>query len=191
MHIELTDHLRCPEPHDEAFLVLLPGRMDGRRVMAGELGCPICQWSTTWDDGVPDFGGGVVAAGDPPCDASALVAMLGIEGAGGWLALAGTMAGLAAEVGALLPGVGVVAINPPEGLRPEGGVQLLRSGRWPLKRHALRGVALGGGEMPWVEQAIGSVLPGLRAVGSGPRPAEEPSRELLAESDALWVLRCR
>ena len=94
-------------------------------------------------------------------------------------------------MGALLPGVGVVAINPPEGLRPEGGVQLLRSGRWPLKRHALRGVALGGGEMPWVEQAIGSVLPGLRAVGSGPRPAEEPSRELLAESDALWVLRCR
>lgn len=189
MHIELTDHLRCPEPHDEAFLVLLPGRMDGRRVMGGELGCPICQWSTTWDDGIPDFGGGVVAVGDPPCDAGALVAMLGVEGAGGWLALAGTLAGLAPDVSTLLPGVGIVAINPPPSLRPEGGVQLLRSGRWPIKQHALRGVALGEGVGEWTEQALGSVLPGLRGIGVGPAPVGGGRHELLAEAGGLWVVR--
>ncbi len=42
MHIELTDLLRCPADHDEAFLVLLPDRMEGRRVLAGHLGCPMC-----------------------------------------------------------------------------------------------------------------------------------------------------
>lgn len=189
MHIELTDHLRCPEPHDEAFLVLLPGRMEGRRVMAGELGCPICEWATRWDDGVPDFGGGVVAMGDPPCDAEAVVAMLGIEGAGGWMVLAGTLAALAPAVSALLPGVGVVAINPPSSLRPEGGVQLLRSGRWPIKQHALRGVALGAGVEHWTEQALGSVLPGLRGIGVGQPPAGGVRHELLAEAGGLWVVR--
>jgi|CXWL01.1.fsa_nt_gi hypothetical protein len=189
MHIELTDHLRCPEPHDEAFLVLLPGRMDGRRVVAGELGCPICQWSVTWEDGIPDFGGGAVAAGDPPCDAEAVVAMLGIEGAGGWLALAGTLAALAPDVSALLPGVGVVAINPPPLMRPDGGVQLLRSGRWPIKRHALRGVALGEGVADWTDQAVASVLPGLRVMGIAQSPAAATGWELLANAGGLWVGR--
>lgn len=190
MHIELTDHLRCPEPHDEAFLVLLPSRMEGRRVVAGELGCPICDWSTRWEDGIPDFSGGVVAEGEPPCDAEALVAMLGIEGAGGWLVLAGRFAALAAEVSTLLPGVGVVAINAPRSLAPVGGVQLLRSGRWPIKRHALRGVALGPGAGEWTGQALESVLPGLRAVGSGEVPAGGAPREVLAEAAGLWVVRC-
>lgn len=190
MHIELTDHLRCPEPHDEAFLVLLPGRMDGRRVLAGELGCPICEWSTTWADGVPDFGGGAVAAGAAPCDAEALVAMLGIEGPGGWVALAGTMTGLAPALSELLRGVGIVAINAPAEVAPTGGVQLLRSGRWPIKQHALRGVALGAGAADWAEQALGSVLPGRRAIGVGDVPSGEVGRELLAEADGLWVVRC-
>jgi hypothetical protein len=191
MHIELTDHLRCPADHEEAFVVLLPSRMDGRRVIAGELGCPICQWSTKWDDGIPDFGDGAPSGDPPPCDADALLALLGVEGEGGWIALGGSMAGLAPAVAARLPGVGIVAVNPPADVRPDGAVQVIRSRAWPVKQQALRGLAIGGGEVAWVEQAIGSVLPGLRAVGSGPLPAEGPRRELLAEAGALWVLRCR
>lgn len=191
MHIELTDHLRCPADHDESFLVLLPATMDGRRVIAGELGCPVCHWSASWSDGVPDFGAGVVAGGAPPCDADALLALLGIEGAGGWVALAGTMAALAPAVAERLPGVGIVALNPPPTVAPRGGVQVLRSGRWPLKQQSLRGVAVGGDVEGWREQALGSVLPGLRAVGSGSAPAEGPRRELLAEAGGLWVVRCR
>lgn len=191
MHIELTDLLRCPKEHDESFLVLLPGRMAGRRVMSGELGCPICQWTTAWQDGTPDFGGGEVAPGEPPCDASALLALLGVEGAGGWLALAGTLAALAPDVAASLPGVGIVAINPPPSLRFADGVQLLFSGVWPIKQHALRGVAIGSGAEAWTDQAVGSVLPGLRAVGSGTPPPVGARRELLAEAGGLWVVRSR
>jgi hypothetical protein len=191
MHIELTDHLRCPSDHEESFVVLLPAAMDGRRVMAGELGCPTCQWSVSWRDGVPDFGGGVVAEDEPPCDADALLAMLGIEGAGGWLALAGTMAVLAPAVAERLPGVGIVAVNPPPAVVPQGGVQVIRSGRWPLKQQSMRGVALGGNAEGWLVQAVGSVLPGLRAVGSGTVPTEGPRVELLAEAGGLWVVRAR
>ena len=42
MFIELTDHLRCPEDHDEQFWCLLPDRLDGRSVKEGQLGCPVC-----------------------------------------------------------------------------------------------------------------------------------------------------
>jgi uncharacterized protein YbaR (Trm112 family) len=191
MHIELTDHLRCPETHDEAFLVLLPLRMAGRQVVAGELGCPICHWSTRWDDGIPVFGAGVPTTDAPPVDAEALIAMLGVEGAGGWIALSGSMAALAAEVAARLPGVGVVAINPPATVKPEHGVQVLRSARWPIKQHALRGVACGGEDAAWTAAAVGSVLPGLRAIGGGVPPHDAARFEMLAEADGVWVVRSR
>jgi len=42
MYIELTDHLRCPENHEERFLVLLPDRVEDRSVRTGQLGCPVC-----------------------------------------------------------------------------------------------------------------------------------------------------
>lgn len=191
MHIELTDLLRCPKEHEESFLVLLPGKMAGRRVMTGELGCPVCQWATVWQDGVPDFGGGEAAPGEPPCDAEALLALLGLEGAGGWLALAGTMAALAPAVAALLPGVGIIAINPIPAILPADGVQLLKSASWPIKQHALRGLAIGSGAEAWADQAVGSVLPGLRAVGSGTPPPAGVRGELLAEAGGLWVVRCK
>ena len=51
MFIELTDHLRCPADHEEAFLVLLPDQMDGRAVRGGALGCPVCGWIRIWNRG--------------------------------------------------------------------------------------------------------------------------------------------
>ena len=52
MFIELTDHLRCPADHDEAFLVLLPDELDGRSVRTGTLGCPVCDRRFALRDGV-------------------------------------------------------------------------------------------------------------------------------------------
>src|SRR5438046_8974624 len=42
VHIELTEMLRCPETHEEAFLVMSTGEMVGRMVRSGILGCPVC-----------------------------------------------------------------------------------------------------------------------------------------------------
>ena len=130
MHIELTDHLRCPREHPEAFLVLLPDRMDRRRVAAGHLGCPVCGWST------------------------AAQAMLGIDGPGGWVALAGAAGALAATLPVLLPGVAFVAVNPPVLTEPTETVSVLLSGEWSLKSHSMRGVILGVDASDWRDAAL-------------------------------------
>jgi hypothetical protein len=190
VHIELTDHLRCPEPHDEAFLVLIPDAMDGRRVTAGHLGCPVCGWSTDWDDGIPVFGEVASPVGAPPFDAGAALAMLGVEGPGGWLALAGTAGALAHDLAVALPDVSMVAVNPPEDVASRDAVSVIRSRIWPVKRHAMRGVVIGAGVAD-IAAAMASALPGLQVVGQGIRPALGPGDELVAEADGVWVIRHR
>lgn len=190
MHIELTDHLRCPAPHDEAFVILLPDRMDGRDVVAGHLGCPRCGWGTAWQDGVPDFGGAWVPEPDFPLDAEAVVAMLGLDGPGGWVALAGEAAALAATLGERLPGVSFVVINPPAGFVPTSATNVLRSGAWPLKRHSMRGVVLGASAAPWATDGALSALHGRQAVGIGSTPADV-GLEVMAEAGGVWVVRVR
>jgi hypothetical protein len=190
MFIELTDLLRCPNPHDEAYLVLLPERMDGRRVIAGHLGCPLCGWSVDWEGGVPDFGGGARSTTTPPFDASAAVAMLGLHGPGGWLALGGSAGALAHDIARLLPGVQLVAVNPPDPIEGDQAVSVLLGEAWPIKTHAVRGAVLGADAASWRDPALASVLPGLRMVGSG-APPDPSTAEVLGESPGLWVVRHR
>jgi hypothetical protein len=190
VHIELTDHLRCPRDHPEAFLVLLPDRMLHRQVVAGHLGCPVCGWSTAWTDSVPDFGDGWQSDVTPPFDAAAAHALLGLEGAGGWVALAGNVAALAAELGGLLPGVSIVAVNSPGQLVPTEQVSFLQSGAWPLKAHSMRGIVLGEDTGRWCEAALGSVLPGLRLIGSGDPPSSKTT-ELLGNANGVWIVKRR
>src|SRR2546425_6383049 len=47
--------LRCPEAHEEAFLVLSTGEMVGRMVRSGLLGCPACQREYPIVKGVAHF----------------------------------------------------------------------------------------------------------------------------------------
>ena len=192
MFIELTDHLRCPREHDEAFLVLVPDRMQGRRVIAGRLGCPVCDWHTEWTEGVPDFGAAPAASdNDTGLDAAGALALLGLDGPGGWVALAGGAGTLAADLAALLPDVHLVAINPPATVLSEGAVSVIRSGVWPIKRHALRGVVVGADAADHAAAAIASVLPGLRAAGEGALPVLGTGDEVVAEAPGLWVVRHR
>ena len=186
MHIELTDHLRCPRRHPEAFLVLPPDRMDRRRVAAGHLGCPVCGWSTAWTDFIPDFGEGWRSAAMPPFDASAAQAMLGIEGPGGWITLAGAAGALATPLAALLPGVAFVAVNPPPVVEPTETVSVLLSGAWPLKAHSMRGVILGEDAAHWKDLALAATLPGLRTIGGGGVPSGD-NVQLLGDAGGVWV----
>jgi hypothetical protein len=190
MFIELTDHLRCPVEHDEAFLVLLPDRVEGRSVKAGTLGCPVCDRRFTLQEGVLDTG----EAPPPPAEstrlpADALAPLVGVNGPGGYLVLVGAPAADWREVATLVPGVGLVAVNPPGSVSDEAGVSVIRSSRLPLKTHSMRGVVLGapfGGERAWVREAARVLLPGLRVVGEGPDPPSDLI-ELMASADGVWV----
>lgn len=193
MFIELTDHLRCPADHDEAFLVLLPDLVEGRSVRTGTLGCPVCDRRFTLREGVLDLGD----APPPPSGGAeatrlsgeALAPLVGLSGPGGYLVLVGPPAAAWRDVAGLLPGVGLVAVDPPPGVVDEDGISVLRGGRLPLKAHSMRGVVLGppyGGDPAWVAEAARVVLPGLRVVGEGVDPSPE-TIDLMASAGGVWV----
>ena len=194
MFIELTDHLRCPEPHPEAFLVLIPGTMQGRQVVGGLLGCPVCQAEYPIRGGLVEFG--VVAP--PPAmpgptlpEAAGLLAFLGLEGPGGYVALVGAAALEAVPLAALLPGVHLALVNPPAGTVPSPIASVLHAPRFPLKQRSLRGAVV---SAPWAlapgwnDAVADAVLPGLRAAGEGEPPAV-PGFELLGTAGGWWVGR--
>jgi uncharacterized protein YbaR (Trm112 family) len=55
MHIELVDTLRCPVLHEDSWLVASVTRFDGRDVVEGMLGCPLCRRQFAVVGGVVDF----------------------------------------------------------------------------------------------------------------------------------------
>ena len=192
MFIELTDHLRCPADHDEAFLVLLPDRVEGRSVRTGTLGCPICDRRFALQDGVLDTGdvsSPDAGVGPGKLAAEALAPLAGLSGPGGYLVLVGPPAALWRDMADLVPGVALVAVNPPPEVVDEAGISVLRGGRLALKTSSMRGVVLGppyGGDPAWVQEAARVVLPGLRVVGEGPDPDPELV-DLMASAGGVWV----
>ncbi len=206
MFIELTDHLKCPAGHAEQFLVLLPDRMEGRRVMQGQVGCPVCGKMAQLIDGVLDFGEGGDLAGtgddgteDSPftLSAEAALALLGIDGPGGYLLLVDRAGMLAPDLETLLPGVGLVLLNPPAPLvpslahGPSAAVSIIRAPRTPVKSGSMRGVVIGGEvvrDSSWVREAGLTALSGRRVVAAGPVLPEMPF-EILAETPGCWVGR--
>jgi uncharacterized protein YbaR (Trm112 family) len=191
MFIELTDHLRCPADHDESFLVLLPDRVEGRSVIAGQLGCPVCGRTFALESGVLDTGDSPAsdAPGRSVLDPEALTALAGLNGPGGYLTLVGPVADRWAEVAELNPGVALVAVNPGGGVSDAPGVSVLRGGRIPLRSGSMRGVVLGrpyGADPYWVGEAARVVLPGLRVVGEGADPPADLI-DLMASTGGAWV----
>jgi uncharacterized protein YbaR (Trm112 family) len=197
MFIELTDVLRCPAGHDEAYLVLLPDAMSGRDVAAGRLGCPVCRAEYAVRDGVVLLGEPPgIGEGPPRLDGAGIAALLGLEGPGGFAALVGGAAADWTAVAAANEGLHLVAVNPPGGVAPVPGLSVVRAPVLPFKSRTLRGVALGpgyGADPAWVAAAAAAVLPGLRVAGEGGECDEgpEPSLEPLARAGGAWVARRR
>jgi uncharacterized protein YbaR (Trm112 family) len=191
MFIELTDHLRCPAEHEESLLVLLPDRVEGRSVLAGQLGCPVCGRTFELIDGVLDTGDAPGWGSEPATalDADAVTALTGLHGPGGYLTLVGSVASRWKGIAELNPGVTLVAVNPGADVTDAPGLSVLRGGRIPLKSRAMRAVVLGrpyGEDAYWVGEAARVVLPGLRIVGEGVDPPAE-AIDLMASAGGVWV----
>ena len=189
MFIELTDHLRCPAGHSEQFLVLLPSRMDGRRVQSGELGCPVCGNLVRLADGIADWGDAPPSTAGTALTAEAIAAFLGLAGPGGFALLAGGVTSLAPALATLMPGVRLVLVNPPAGTADSEYASVLRAARVPVKAGSMRGAVIGpdvSGVPERVAECVAAVLPGLRIVGEGGAPPAL-GVELMAESGGCWV----
>ncbi len=187
MFIELTDHLRCPEDHEEQFLVLLPDRLDGRSVKQGQLGCPVCGRTFALRGGSGGFRRRATGRGRShgALRGGRWSRWAESTGPGGYFVLVGSPAGRWRELSEQLPGVALVAVNPPADVGDEAGISVLRGGRLPLKSRSMRGVVLGKGYAAaegWVRDAARVTLPGLRIVGDGGTPSPD-SIELLASAE--------
>jgi hypothetical protein len=121
----------------------------------------------------------------------ALAAFLGLGGPGGYVAVIGGEPAAVANLAAEVPGVHFVLVNPSADDGGPPGMSLLRAGSIPIKSRSLRGVLLlpsFSADPAWQEEAARVLLPGLRAVGSGPPPGIG-SLELLAAAGGWWVAR--
>ena len=106
------------------------------------------------------------------------------------MALAGSAAAVIPELEGLMPGIALVAVNPPQAVAGSGA-SILRARELPLKSSSMRGVVLGedlAGDPGWVASAIRATLPGLRVVGAG-EPPDVPGIEILGTAAGVWVSR--
>jgi uncharacterized protein YbaR (Trm112 family) len=54
---ELIDTLRCPNPHEDSWLVATSTKTAGRHIITGKLGCPVCKATFEIVDGEVLFAG--------------------------------------------------------------------------------------------------------------------------------------
>ncbi|HWE43743.1 MAG TPA: hypothetical protein VG432_14650 [Gemmatimonadaceae bacterium] len=179
MHSELVDTLRCLSVHEESWLVAAADETDGRHIMRGLLGCPVCHARYPIAHGIADFSGGVrvpVALDDegarPAEDAAMrLAAMLDLTDSSGYVILVGSWARLGAALREVVP-VMVLAVNP----HPDAGIGDGVSGvttldRIPVAASSARAIAFDAAgrldEQPLdLAAALGAVRPGGRVVAA-------------------------
>ena len=186
MFIELVDSLRCVEPHEDTWLVAAVSRMDGRHIMDGVLGCPICRREYPVRDGVGWFTPPTVPPAAPhesprAADRTArgdrelaerAGALLGLLDPGGVIVLGGRWVGcsdLLADVGP----AHVVVLDPSAVPSENERVSAIRvAERLPFAAASLRGVALD--EAPTGTELLASSVSALRSRGRLVAPAGAP-----------------
>src|SRR5687768_12147793 len=140
MFIELIDLLRCPVEHDETWLVAAFAKMDGRFVIEGKLGCPVCNASFPITAGVAHFDSGQVVRAlvrdaepwDDPDYAIRIAAMLDLARPGMTVVLEGAAAVVAQDL-VEIASSRVVTVNSQSALKEAEGVAALTgANRLPL-----------------------------------------------------------
>jgi len=199
MHIELTEMLRCPEPHREDVLVLSTGEVKDRMIRSGLVGCPVChkEYPITW--GIVDFTGGARPSAPrgyvppsplPMAEAASLQALLELAGPGGYVVLVGASARQAAGLAAMMEGIHFVGINAPRDLQELPVLSLLRANeRIPLRSGMARGVVVGAdlATSSWLVEAHRVLLRGRRFVVESEEPELPIGLRKLAAGNGLWV----
>ncbi|PYP09604.1 MAG: hypothetical protein DMD56_10650 [Gemmatimonadetes bacterium] len=205
MHIELTEMLRCPERHEEGFLVLSTGEMRGRMVRSGVLACPKCAREYAIVKGVVRFSrsreqeagsGAVRSATAPrsplpaPVDAQTLQAFLDLSGPGGYVLLLGSAAQHAVGLAGLMGGVHFVAVNAPDDVEELPVLSLLDCDTMiPLRQTVARAVVVGPDRLgaEWLAEARRVLLPGRRLVIESEQVAAPAGLTRLALGHGLFV----
>jgi len=196
MFIELIDVLRCPNAHEESWLVLASSRIEGRDVMEGVLGCPVCAAEYLIVDGVARFAresrSDAVAGSSSEEEALRLAALLDLTSPGAYAILTGTL-GNAAPSLRMLTDVQLLLVDPAPEVKMGSGVSgLTMDANWsalPLMPSSARAVALDDSTTPTqlvaalrVVRPTGRVLAPLTlALPDGVAELARDDRQWLAE----------
>ena len=190
MFIELVDVLRCPNPHQESWLVASSDRMSGRDIMEGLLGCPICRAEYPIRGGVVQFAPASRLGRDEPSSdeqAMRLAAFLDLSNARSFAVLLGDWGNHARAVQTLVD-VPLLLVNPPPGVDLGGGLSGITCARaLPLAHRTAHGIALDAGvDADFVLSALAAVRAGGRVVA--PVTLELPDGVTpLVRDEELWV----
>jgi uncharacterized protein YbaR (Trm112 family) len=149
MYIELIDLLRCPRDHEETWMVAAFTRMDGRFVIEGKLGCPVCSSSYVISNGIADLR--VESSASPKKEnpasensdaAMRLAALLNLTRPGALAILDGDSAGHAHEVSEIGQ-CRVIALNPASQVEDSERVAtVLADARIPFASSSVYGIAM-------------------------------------------------
>ena len=205
MHIDLTEMLRCPEPHDEGFLVMSTGEMRGRMVRSGVLGCPVCGREFAILKGVVQFSGSrergagpgtaeAPAPRSPLPAAETLQALLDLSGPGGYVVLLGSAARHAAGLAGLMGGIHFIGIDAPPDVEELPVLSLVACDTMiPLRRTMARAVVVGRdrAEPAWLVEAHRILLPGRRLVVERDDVTLPPGLTRVASGQGLLVAERR
>ncbi|MBX9929881.1 MAG: hypothetical protein K2X99_13325 [Gemmatimonadaceae bacterium] len=188
MHVELVDRLRCPNPHESAWLIAAAEVHEGRRIVHGTLGCHLCAAEFAVREGV------VWMADDAPVprassvtddDTTRLAALLGLTERGAVILLQGAIGSYGVPL-ATLSGVRAIAIDPPATVADSDQVGVVRvgGGRVPVSANAWSAVAVASSD------AVAAAAVAVRAGGRLVAPADAPLPSeftLLARDARQWV----
>ncbi len=203
MFIELVDSLRCPRAHADSWLVGAFDRMDGRAILRGSLGCPVCDARYPIRDGVVYFDDAPEAADAAASTNTAtstvqqprddrgvyLGALLGLADAHGLAVLEGEWTRHAVSLRALTT-IPLILLNPASDTEPLEGVAAVRSrDSVPIAAGSARGIALsnqGAAHAGIMLGAVRALAPLGRLLAPVPVGVPAEIRELARDSEC-WV----
>ena len=197
MYIELIDLLRCPMEHADSWLVAAFNQMDGRFVIEGKLGCPVCSASYRIRDGIADLSEAEYeithgCSGLEYPDEKAAVraaALLGLTKPNTIVVLAGDASSLAHSVSAIAE-ARVIALNSTARVDESEKVAVVLSDkRLPFAPGSIDGIMVDETTVEFVRDALRVLRQGGRLIvpletilPTGFRELARDDREVVAES---------
>jgi uncharacterized protein YbaR (Trm112 family) len=199
MNLQLTDHLTCPRCTEGGGLILLADRVEGRRLLDGQLGCPNCRARYPVVNGVAEF----EEASDPspgmsPGEALRVAALLGVTEGPASVVVVGPYVALAGELAALLSDVEIVVASR-GAFVPEGEMErvsrLRIAARIPLHDRSMRGALITGSDALLIAEAVRVVGLAARVVLTRATPEaravllQQGVHVIAEQDDTLVVVR--
>ena len=153
MFIELAELLCCPADHGDSNCVLSAEKADGRRIISGVVGCPVCKREYEIDEGVVQFGpdpllgrnsrSDDITVEEVP-DPEIVQALLALQLGGGYVVLVGSVTRLSNQLAELIGEIHFVGVNPPPDVTETTVLSLLQTdSKIPLRSGRARGCVIG------------------------------------------------